>query len=270
MERVDTGQGSGRSEPIGERVRRTLGGAATGSAGKRKKRKKKKAKEGLQLNRYGPSLTAKQVEHGFHRTRAGGRWEEMGTFQLDYLKQQGLAPESFLLDVGCGPLRAGRHFARYLEPAHYFGIDVNESLVRAGWERELDEETRRRLPEENLRITDRFECDFGATFDFALAQSVFTHLPLNHIRLCLFQVAKVMAPGGRFFCTFFEVADDVPYDRPFTQPGKKGSPTRSTRDPYHYYRYEMEWASTIAPWDFRYIGDWNHPRGQRMLELRRR
>jgi hypothetical protein len=35
----------------------------------------------------------------------------------------------------------------------------------------------------NLRSTDRFDNDFGVAFDVAIAQSVFTHMPLNMMRL---------------------------------------------------------------------------------------
>ena len=117
---------------------------------------------------------------------------------------------------------------------------------------------------ENLRVTDRFECDFGVAFDFAIAQSVFTHLPLNHIRLCLYQLSRVMAPGARFYATFFEAPPDMPYDRRVQQVMRKTWPER---DPYHYRRDDLRWAAeTVAEWDVRYIGDWGHRRGQRMME----
>ncbi len=53
----------------------------------------------------------------------------MGELQFKFLVGWGLRPGDFLLDVGCGCLRGGVHFVRYLEAGHYFGIDVNSSLL---------------------------------------------------------------------------------------------------------------------------------------------
>lgn len=77
----------------------------------------------------------------------------------------------------------------YLQPGNYYGIDINHSVLQAGYDRELDDDQRARLPAENLRATDRFDIDFGVQFDMGIAQSVFTHMSLNHIRLCLYRVA---------------------------------------------------------------------------------
>lgn len=217
------------------------------------------------VNKYGQNtLSDEQIAAEQHRKSVGGRWDEVGHLQFDYLVGKGLMPDSYLLDVGCGALRGGVHFVRYLEPGHYFGIDVNSSLLRAGLEHELPQAgLDGRLPAENLRATERFECDFGVSFDFALAQSLFTHLPLNHIRLCLYRLAQVMQPGGRLYATFFEIPENHPFDEPW---GKR----HPERDPYQYFAADLEWAAaSIGDWEFRYIGDWGHPRGQRMVEYRR-
>jgi hypothetical protein len=59
------------------------------------------------------------VDPDWHRRVIGNvpHWEYMGKLQLDYLVERGLKPEHNLLDVGCGPLRAGIHFIEYLTPA---------------------------------------------------------------------------------------------------------------------------------------------------------
>ena len=93
---------------------------------------------------------------------------------------------------------------------------------------------------------------------------MFTHLPLNHIRLCLFQLSRTMAPGGRFYATFFEAPPGTPYDQRVKQVVRNTWPER---DPFHYRRDDLRWAAeTVADWDVRYIGDWGHRRGQVMME----
>ncbi len=107
-----------------------------------------------------------------------------------------------MLDVGCGALRGGLHFVRYLEPARYHGIDINPSLIRAGlWElRRAGHEEK--CPPANLRATGEFESDFGVEFDFGLAQSLFTHIPLAQVDVCLRRLAPAMKSGARFFASY--------------------------------------------------------------------
>lgn len=197
-----------------------------------------------------------------HRSAVGGKWDEMGRVQLDFLKAQGLTPSMRFLDVGCGSLRAGRLLVPYLDPGHYYGVDIAAEIIEAGYEDELDDESRARLPLSNLRMTDRFDCDFGVEFDMAIAQSLFTHVSLNHIRLCLYRVAKVMRPGAKLYATFSEKPRDYPLDgmwgRAYTE-----------RNVFWYYRRDLRWAAERTPLEFRYIGEWGHGRNQKMVEYTR-
>lgn len=168
--------------------------------------------------------------------------------------------------MGCGCLRAGRHLVDYLEPGHYWGVEANSDLLKAGYEKELTGPQRIRLPREQLRANDRFDVDFGVEFDMAIAQSVFTHVSLNHVRLCLHQLAKSMRPGGLFYATFFEMKAGTPLD---TVREGASKPQFHERNVYWYYRSDLEWASTVGPWRYRYIGTWGHPRGQCMVEFTR-
>jgi len=222
----------------------------------------------LKIFDYRKNLTKEQLDRNEHRERVGGLWEEMGRLQLDYLVSQGLQPHHYFLDVACGSLRAGRFLVDYLEPGRYYGVDINESLIDVGYHKELSDEQREKLPMSNLRVTDRFDCDFGVPFDMAIAQSLFTHIPLNDIRLCLYRVAKSMQPGGRFFVTFFEARKAFPVDG-IKDENARGRSKYTEQNPFWYYRGDLRWASSFAPWEFNYIGDWGHPRRQKMIELTR-
>lgn len=227
--------------------------------------------ESTAFNAYAGGLSAEQIEAGWHRTWIGGLWEEMGRFQLDYLVAEGLKPAMALLDVGCGCLRAGVHFIPYLEPGRYFGIDVSAPLLDAGYDVELAAlGLQDRLPRENLLANGSFEAwRFGTPFDIALAQSVFTHLPANFIRRCLIELAKSMAPGGRFYATYFECPDDRPDALTLEhQPG--GIVSHLDRDPYHYRARDLDWLADGLPWKVEHVGDWGHPRDQRMVRFVRR
>jgi SAM-dependent methyltransferase len=208
------------------------------------------------------------VAKGKHRSFVGGHWDTHGQRQLEFLTAQGLRPGHRFVDVGCGSLRAGRHLVSYLDAGNYYGIDANRSLLQSGYQMELTDDQRERLPSTHLRANDRFDVDFGVPFDMAIAQSVFTHVSLNHIRVCLFRLAKVIRPRGKFYATFFEEPPSTPLDAIKVR-RKGGRPFLSEQNVFWYYREDLRWAAGFGPWHFRYIGHWGHPAGQMMVEFTR-
>jgi len=203
----------------------------------------------------------------WHREAVGGEWETIGKLQFDFLVAQGLRPEHNMLDVGCGSLRGGLHFVRYLERGHYVGLDVSADLLEAG-KRELAD-AGLADKEATLVHTNKFDVtQLGRTFDYALAQSVFTHLPLNPIIRCLVMMDRYLTPAGRFYATFFE----NPEGKRNLDPVPHGTDVRTShfdRDPFHYDVETMRWACEGLNLVCEYIGDWGHARGQRMLCFRR-
>jgi cyclopropane fatty-acyl-phospholipid synthase-like methyltransferase len=213
---------------------------------------------------------AETVRNGEHRMVIGDMWDEIGTLQFSFLKQHGLEPHHTLLDIGCGSLRGGIHFIDYLDEGNYFGMDLNQSLLDAGYEVELKNlGLQDKLPRDNLLCNGDFEVEqFARTFDFALALSVFTHLPLNHIRVCLEQLAPCVSKEGQFFATYFETPADQPTHEPRRQqPGEVT--TYGTRDPYHYRLADFHWLAASQGWDVDAISEFNHPRGQKILKFTR-
>jgi hypothetical protein len=74
------------------------------------------------------------IREGVYKRCFGGgvqEWDRRGLFQLHLLQARGLRRDSRLLDIGCGPLRAGVHFIHFLEPGNYCGIDYNISFIKA-------------------------------------------------------------------------------------------------------------------------------------------
>jgi len=225
----------------------------------------------LKINDYHRELTREEMEQGAHRDFVGGLWEEIGRLQFEFMIAHGLKRDMRLLDIGCGSFRGGVHFVRYLESGHYFGMDANGSLMVSGYEKEMiPAGLGGKLPVENLLVTEEFECGrFHTLFDAALAVSVFTHLPLNHIHLCLIRLGRCMAPGGSLFASIFECPEEHSVEAPLVHsPG--GITTYMARDPYHYRVSDMAACIRGGSWDLEVIGEWGHPRAQRMLRFRRK
>jgi len=201
-----------------------------------------------------------------HRGAVGGMWEQIGRLQFEFLLQHGLRPNMKLLDIGCGSFRGGIHFVNFLDSGNYYGVDANEKLIEDGYNIEIcGARLQGRLPRSNLLVSRRFEFSlFNQIFDIAIAQSVFTHIPLNDIRLCLAELAKSIRPGGKFFASILECPNDYSYTAPLKhQPG--GVISFPADDPFHYRLEEFEWAESHLPWAFSYIGDWAHPRDAQMI-----
>jgi ubiquinone/menaquinone biosynthesis C-methylase UbiE len=202
-----------------------------------------------------------------HRAVVGGLWEQMGQKQFDYLVEQGLRPDHMFLDVGCGSLRGGVHFVRYLEPGRYHGLDIQQPLLDAGRKElaaaGLDPASASLLQDDAFRFG-----RFGRQFDFALAQSVFTHMPLNPIMRCLAEIERVLVPGGRFYATFFEHPGPRLNTEALQQP--KGVTTYPDADPFHYDPDVFRWAVEGSTLDVSLVGDWDHPRNQQMLVFAKR
>ncbi|MEO1039972.1 MAG: class I SAM-dependent methyltransferase [Pseudomonadota bacterium] len=225
------------------------------------------------MNASGPSayhdvdLVRERVALGEHRDVIGGLWEELGALQFDFLVSQGLMPEDRLLDVGCGSLRAGVRLVPYLQPGRYYGLDLREELLDAGYEREIvPMGLASRLPRANLATVGDFDATgFGVTFNYAIAQSVFTHLPQDELARCLIALAPVFEPGGRFLVTYFERPADA-------QPGgvahPRGIVTHADRDPFDFTQEQLR-AATVEGWTLDVIGEWGHPRDQRMAVFTR-
>lgn len=203
-----------------------------------------------------------RLRPGSYRWKVGGLWEQIGQLQFDYLVSQGLDPDSRLLDVGCGSMRGGRHFVEYLNPGRYYGLDIDPALLKAGRRELAKAGVSDRDP--HLLVDDAFRFGrFDATFDYAWALSVFTHLPFNVIMRCLAEVEEVLRPGGRFYATFYENPGGRLNLAPHQEP--LAAATTLDADPFYYDPDIFRWAVEGSSLDFTLIGDWDHPRNQQMI-----
>lgn len=195
-----------------------------------------------------------------HRAFIGGNdefWNSISKLQFEFLVSQGLKPSDTFIDVACGSLRAGTRLIPYLDPGNYIGVDKHIELVIYGVAKELGVDTfNQRRP--RFVISDRFEFDrVSSAPTFGIAQSLFTHLTVEHIVLCLTRLRAIVAPGCRFFATYHEARTET--DNPDL--------SHSLID-FQFTRQQMEEFGREANWTPRYIGSWNHPRHQTMVEYR--
>jgi len=217
------------------------------------------------INTYGIQLDDSDISKKVHRGRVGGLWDELGTLQFEFLKLQGLKPEHRLLDLGCGCMRGGVKFIDYLNVTNYTGIDINASLLKAG----SAEITEHALTGKQACLvqSDSFGSDKHiGLFDFAISVSLFTHLPSSYIQQALQTVKSKLVNDGLYFATFFVVDDLNALYVPTVQlPGDVT--THAHKDPFHFNPHLIEFISEQVGLKCTYIGNWEHPRNQKMFKF---
>jgi SAM-dependent methyltransferase len=168
------------------------------------------------------------------------------TFNL--LTTLGLRQHHSLLDVGCGSLRIGRLLIPYLNRGKYFGVEPNEWLVKEGIKRELGEAlVQIKRPTFFFSDSPETVAQARVSFDFAVAQSIFSHCGLDLIRGWLSAISHSLAHDGALVATFL--------------PGEEGSLRTGWVYPecVNYRPAVLERAAAEANFRFEIL-DWKHPR----------
>jgi cyclopropane fatty-acyl-phospholipid synthase-like methyltransferase len=179
-------------------------------------------------------------------------WDVIGPLQFEYLRDHGLAPNHRMLDIGCGTLRGGRHFIRYLETGCYTGFDISSEAIALAKRLVVDEGLVDRRPQLVVTQPALDFAEFAAErYDVLLAQSVFTHLPAENIAECFAHVGTVLADGGMFWFTFHEAET-------------------ATRETWKDFRYPFSFFTEHAShhgFRVELMSDYSHPRNQKLARL---
>lgn len=127
-------------------------------------------------------------------------WDLIAEWQVMVLSERGIRTSSYLLDIGCGAMRLGFSAVNYLDSGHYFGMDPYSPYV------ETAKAMAAKLKiQKEFHLSNRSDFGFGLfnhKFDYAMAQSVVTHLSWAQFRACLLELKKVMNSGAQFIFTY--------------------------------------------------------------------
>jgi ABC-type polysaccharide/polyol phosphate transport system ATPase subunit/SAM-dependent methyltransferase len=212
-------------------------------------------------------LSDRDMDLASHRVMAGGRWAESGDWQFDFLQRHGLKPHQYVLDVGCGSLSAARRLLPYMDPSHYWGFEKSRDLFEAGVRLELPR-VKVRPERGHFIVNDWFDLsECPHEFDFALANGFWARLPLNSIARCTANVLKKLAPGGRFFATWFDNPDASNFEPIVHAAGATSYPDMP---PYHYPFAQLAGVCEALGATVERIDDAAHPRGECVMVVRRR
>lgn len=151
----------------------------------------------MPLNRYEDlTLSDADVAAEAYKQHLGGggeKWEQRGRYQVDLMRHFGLRADHRFVDYGCGPVRAGRYFMRYLDQGRYCGCDYNADFIRVA--RQIvaeDEGLAARAPD--LRHVEAF-LEIAPDHDFMLMFSVLNHCKREQ-RERMLNFARTARPGS--------------------------------------------------------------------------
>lgn len=129
-----------------------------------------------------------------------------GRHQFILLLENGLLPESKVLDIGCGSLRAGYWLIRFLDPGCYFGIEPSPKRLSAGIEYFITPEIKE-TKQPAFAHNDDFEFSvFEQKFDFFLANSIWTHASGRQIERMLDSFVDNTNDNAAFLTSYFRVS----------------------------------------------------------------
>ncbi len=177
---------------------------------------------------HAPGFYDDALAKGRHRDIVGGRWDETPRIVLPLLTRHGLTATDHLLDIGAGALRLGRHLAPQV--AGYWATDLSRALMLKGWETELDDAVRAKLPQDHLIEDATFAFpEIPPTITFALAFAIFTHLPADHLSTALTNLHSRFPDLRRLIFTVFL----APENHPGACRQSDGVVTHPDRFPWH-------------------------------------
>jgi cyclopropane fatty-acyl-phospholipid synthase-like methyltransferase len=139
-----------------------------------------------------------------------GDYDLVAAMSFGLLTVLGLRQHHRVLDIGCGSLRVGRLLIPYLNRGGYTGIEPHAWLVEEGARSETGHE-QLELKQARFVYADNADelVDAGASFHFALAQSIFSHCGPDLLDQWLAQVSRLLEPDGALIATYLPSEDDT-------------------------------------------------------------
>ena len=128
------------------------------------------------------------------------------TFNL--LTSYGLREIHKVLDIGCGSLRVGRLLIQYLNAGGYVGVEPNEWLIDDAIKYEIGQDIL--YLKQPMMITNSELIEYDNHFNYAFAQSIFTHCDLSIVRGWFEVIKRTMKPDGHFFFTYWDGKNSNP------------------------------------------------------------
>ena len=111
----------------------------------------------------------------------------------------GVRPGDKFVDYGCGTLRLGVLFVEYLEPDHYFGLDIDERILTAGRARLSPELIAAKRPVLEVISPDSVSRVAAKQPRWVCSKGVLQHVPPDQMGSYFGSLATLLHAGGNGF-----------------------------------------------------------------------
>ena len=181
--------------------------------------------------------------------------------------------EKVFIDIGAGDIVLGEHLQEIGRPKTFYAQDLSRPSLDSGLRRisgsSKDSPPFVTMSSENFDFSLIPDC----TIDCAFSNSLFSHLSINSIVLCLRNLAPKMKANGKYLSSMIilpENQETGPFD--WSHLGTQGSQVIShfNKDPFHYTQKSLE---RLTEFDTGFVvaevHDYGHP-FQSLVEFRLR
>ena len=196
---------------------------------------------------------------------------DLVSWQIPAIKKHcgDLTNKSFI-DIGAGDIVLGEFLSEIGTPKVFYAQDLSEPSLKSGIER--IQKSRTKVDIFRTLVSDNF--DFGeienSSLDYAFSNSLFSHLSINSILMCLRNLAPKMNVDGKYYSSMIIIPsgdESQPYDWSYLE--RKGTNVISypNKDPFHY---SEKTVASLSYFDTGFkvvtIHDYGHP-FQKLVEF---
>ena len=199
--------------------------------------------------------------------------KDLVSWQIPAIKKHfgDLTNKSFI-DVGAGDIVLGEFLLEIGIPRTFYAQDLSEISLKVG----IDRIKKSKINPDIFVTMSSDNFDFSKVedfeLDFAFSNSLFSHLSINSILLCLRKLSKKMKIGGKYFTSMIVLPsskEEESFDWSYLENKYTDVKSYSTKDPFHY---SAETINNLSSFNTGFklikIHDYGHP-FQKLAEFER-
>ena len=129
------------------------------------------------------------------------------------LRTEGMVRHSVCVDYGCGSLRVGVHILKYLDPGHFWGLDVTDQFFSQGIDLVGTEIVAQKRPQLRVISPGSIREAADAKPDFIVSEAVATHVPKPELPEYFSNIMAMMSSNTKTLIKVRSAHNDLQYKR---------------------------------------------------------
>ena len=186
--------------------------------------------------------------------------KRLQSFQVPAIKKHfGSLEGRCFADIGCGDIPLGYCQGEIGRPKKYYATDLNKDALDSGFKSLINSG----VDVSNIEMIPGPYFDFDlipdASIDAAFSNSLFSHLSLNTILICLKRLRPKMANHAKYLSSMIILPPGIDCIE-YKWEVKYGRVSHSSQDPFHYQFLEFkEIVDSCTDFSCRTLYEYGHP-----------